>query len=141
MTEFEIEYPTTKAGKRLWAKEYGMNSIYAGKHWAKRQKDKQFWHALIQAKMQAAGIEKKPFDKPVSISFWWDDRLDLDNTAYMRKMIIDALKGWIIYDDTKRYVRELHDYCHNEGFIKIRVEGLNEEHAHIKRTKDKGCIE
>lgn len=97
-----IEYPKTKAGKRQWGKEYGMNAIYAGKHWSRRKADSEYWHSLTQAALVRAGIPQRPAPKPVSIDFWWDDRLDLDNHAYMAKMIVDALKGWVIQDDNRR---------------------------------------
>ena len=84
-----IEYPKTKAGKRQWGKEYGMNAIYAGKHWSRRKADSEYWHSLTHAALVRAGIPRNPAQKPVSIDFWWDDRLDLDNHAYMAKMIVD----------------------------------------------------
>ena len=115
----DIDYPKSKAGKAMWSREYGLNAIYAGKHWAKRQKDSQFWHTLLRSKLEELGIKKESFKNPVSISFWWNSRLDLDNEAYKQKLIIDALKGWVIEDDSKRYVQELHNYAYNKEYIHI----------------------
>lgn len=131
----EIDYPKTSAGKRLWSREYGLNSIYSGKHWAKRQKDSQFWHTLVHSKLDEMGIKKEPFDNPVSISFYWNSRLDLDNEAYKRKLIIDSLKGYLIKDDNKRYVKALHDYPFDENFIRIVVEEVGNV-VHKDRPKN-----
>nr|DAU66743.1 MAG TPA: crossover junction endodeoxyribonuclease [Caudoviricetes sp.] len=119
---FKIPYPKSAAGKRQWSREYGLNAIYAGKHWAKRQKDSQYWHYLVREQMQNYNIPKIPFNKPVRIIFYWNSRLDLDNEAYKRKLIIDALKGWIIHDDSKKYIKELVDKITNEDCIIIEIE-------------------
>lgn len=116
-----IEYPKTKAGKRQWGKEYGMNAIYAGKHWSRRKADSEYWHSLTQAALVRAGIPQRPAPKPVSIDFWRDDRLDLDNHAYMAKMIVDALKGWVIQDDNRRCVREIAHHWHDRGCILVEI--------------------
>lgn len=122
-TVLKIPYPKTAAGKRQWSREYGLNAIYAGKHWTKRQKDSQYWHALVkEEQLQQQNIAKKPFERPVRIVFSWNSRLDIDNEAYKRKLIIDALKGWVIYDDTKRYVRELADKITSEEYIIVEIE-------------------
>lgn len=116
-----IEYPKTKAGKRQWGKEYGLNAIYAGKHWSRRKADSEYWHSLTHVALVRAGIPRNPAQKPVSIDFWWDDRLDLDNHAYMAKMIVDALKGWVIQDDNRRCVREIAHHWHDRGCILVEI--------------------
>jgi hypothetical protein len=121
---FEIPYPGTPAERKRWNRLYGLNAIYAGKHWSQRNKDKTFWHYITRNALQEVGIKQKTFDRPVRISFWWNSRLDLDNEAYMRKMIIDSLHGWLIENDSKRYVRELRDYCHDRPYIAVEVRGL-----------------
>lgn len=55
-----IEYPKTKAGKRQWGKEYGLNAIYAGKHWSRRKADSEYWHSLTHAALVRAGIPRNP---------------------------------------------------------------------------------
>ena len=121
---FYIDYPENKGMKAKWAKWYGLNAIYAGKHFAERSKDKNFWSDMVRAVLYRQKVPKKIFERPVSISFWWNTNLDLDNEGYMRKLIIDALKGWLIFDDRLKYVRALHDYPHDEDYIKVVVEEL-----------------
>lgn len=82
-----------------------MNDIYAGKHWTKRKEDKEYWHWLTISELQKQGIKKKLFKNPVKIVMYWNDRLDIDNHAYMGKMIVDALKGYLIVDDTRKYFK------------------------------------
>lgn len=118
---FCIDYPKSEAGKKQWNKLYGMNSIYAGKHWSKRQEDARYWHARTVAAINATHIRRKPFDKPVIISFYWNDRLDLSNHAYMAKLIDDGMKGKLIVDDSKKFVRGIEHYFHDEPYIKVKV--------------------
>ena len=118
---FKIPYPTTKAGKAQWAKDYGLNAYYAGKHWSKRKRDAEFWHSMVRAELRKQGIKPRPFREPVIISFWWNDRLDIDNHAAMGKMIVDSLKGVLIEDDTRRYVHGVGHLFHNEDYILVEV--------------------
>ena len=69
------------------------------------------------------------FDKPVKIRFWFNSRLDVDNNSILVKFIIDSLKGWIIEDDSKKYVRSIEINCHTEDYILAIVEEIqtNEE--------------
>ena len=105
--------------------EYGLNKVYAGVHWSKRKKQAEEIHELVFYSMKEQKIPKKLYKKPVSITIYWDTRLDLDNTAYMRKMIIDGLKDYLIKDDDRRYVKELIDRFNNENKIKIEVKEFN----------------
>jgi hypothetical protein len=118
---FKIPYPPTKAGKAQWAKDYGLNAYYAGKHWSKRKKDAEFWHALVRSELRKQGIKPRPFREAVIISFWWNDRLDIDNHAAMGKMIVDALKGVLLQDDTKKYVKGVGHLFHDEDYILVEV--------------------
>lgn len=122
MTEtIRIPYPNTASGKKAWNKRFGMNAYYSGKHWAERKEDADFWHHLTRAAMSKAQVRRRPFDKPVVITFCWNDRLDLDNHSIMSKMIIDALKGRLINDDTRRWVKGIEHYWHDEDYIKIII--------------------
>jgi len=67
-------------------------------------------------------IPKDIFKKPFVITFYWDDRLDIDNHAYIGKMIVDALKGWVITDDNKRRFKGVSHWYHNERCIRVIVE-------------------
>lgn len=116
---FEIEYPK-KIG------EYGMNAIYAGKHWTKRLKDAEYWHYLTHSAMNKAKIPKKAlFKKPVQISLYWNDRMDIDNHTYMGKMIVDAMKGRVIEDDTRKYFRKVVHQFWDKKCIGVEVQELD----------------
>lgn len=114
---FTLPYPKIKG----FAKEYGLNAIYAGKHWTARQRDSKYWHSLVLAELKRQRIAPKEFDRPVSITFLWDDRMDCSNHAYLGKMIEDAIKGYLIRDDSRRYVQEIHHLFHAGGYIRVIV--------------------
>lgn len=118
----KIYYPATQAGRRQWSKEYGMNAYYSGKHWTQRKKDATYFHQLVTISMKSQKIRKrKPAEqqKPVDISFYWNDRLDIDNHAAMGKMIVDALKGVLIHDDSRKYLKSVKHSFHDENYIKV----------------------
>lgn len=118
---FRIYYPTNKAELRRWTKEYGMNAYYAGKHWAMRKKDAEYWHLLTRSAMNKQEVRVRPFEKPVEISFLWNDRLDIDNHAVMGKMIVDAMKGRLINDDNRRWLKGIYHGFHDEDYILIQI--------------------
>ena len=118
---FRIYYPKSKAEMKRWTKEYGVNAYYAGKHWSIRKRDAEYWHLLTRSAMNKQEIRIRPFEKPVEISFLWNDRLDLDNHAIIGKMIVDGMKGRLINDDSRRWVRGLYHGFHDEDYILIQV--------------------
>ena len=118
---FRIYYPKSKAELRRWTKEYGMNAYYAGKHWAMRKKDAEYWHLLTRSAMNKQEVRARPFEKPVEISILWNDRLDIDNHAVMGKMIVDAMKGRVINDDNRRWFKGLYHGFHDEDYILIQI--------------------
>lgn len=122
---FEIDYPKEKKERAKWGKEYGMNAIYAGKHWTRRKKDSEFWHNLVYAHLLKCSKPKEMFDK-VELIFSYNDRLDLSNHAYMAKMIEDALKGIVIIDDNRKYVKRIIHEWNNEDKIKITINEIGE---------------
>ena len=124
--KFTIDYPPTKKGRGFWAKEYGLNAYYSGKHWAQRKQDAQYWHMLTRAAMDKYKVRKKPFEKPVIISFYWNDNLDCSNHAAIGKMIEDAMKSRVIQDDNRRYVTGIEHYFHDENFIGVIVREVTE---------------
>ena len=119
--KFTIDYPQTKAGRKLWAKEYGMNAYYAGKHWSRRKEDAEFWHIMVRKCMDRQGVRRTPFQVPVIVTFRWNDRLDIDNHAVMGKMILDAMKGRVIEDDSRRFVKGVCHYFHDADCISVEV--------------------
>lgn len=121
---FTIPYPPTKAGRSQWAREYGLNAYWAGKHWARRKQDAEYWHSMVRSELRKQGIKPRMAAGPVEVSFWWNDRLDIDNHAAMGKMILDALKGTAIADDSRKYVAAVHHWYHNEDYILMEVTEL-----------------
>ena len=120
MIAFEIDYPPTKAGKTAWNKRYGLNAYYAGKHYQQRKRDAQELHSLTTAAMRRSGVRRQMVRGPVEVRFYWDDRLDCDNHAVLGKAVVDAMKGYILPDDNRKWVRRVsHEFWGGE---KIRVE-------------------
>jgi Holliday junction resolvase RusA-like endonuclease len=119
--KFKIPYPQSKAGQKQWAKEYGMNAYYAGKHWSRRKRDAEFWHMMVRSCMNSQNVRRDPFKWPVVITFRWNDRLDIDNHAIMGKMIVDAMKGRVIEDDNRRCVKGVSHYFHDEDYIGVEI--------------------
>lgn len=119
---FTIPYPATSGGRKDWCKRYGMNALYAGLHWAVRKKNADYWHELTRLSMQRAALRKAPVPYPVKVVFYYDDRLDCDNHAYISKMVVDGMKGWLIEDDSRRYVRSVENRFWDEPSGVIGVE-------------------
>ncbi len=125
--KFRIPYPKSKAAQKQWSKEYGMNAYYAGKHWSVRKRDADYWHRLVQSHMNEQDVRRVPFKRPVIIIFHWNDRLDIDNHAVMGKMIVDAMKGRVIEEDSRRWLKGVCHYFHSEDYILVEVREV--EHA------------
>lgn len=121
---FVIPYPTTPAGKTRWAKLYGLNRFYAGVHWAQRKEAAEFWHAVTRSCMQSAGVRKRPFEKPVKITMYFNDRLDCSNHAMYFKFIEDGMKGRLIQDDSRRWVKACEIAFHDCDHILVEVKEL-----------------
>lgn len=123
---FTIPYPKTKAGMKQFCKEFGMNSLYSGKHWSKRREDAKYIHQTVRAALMEQRIPHRMFQKPVCVTFFWNDRLDLDNHSYAGKLILDTLKGYLIKDDDRRFVREINHRFYNESRITVEVKPIKE---------------
>lgn len=115
-----LEYPKGKQ-KAVFCKRYGLNSIYAGKHWSKRSEDARDMRDLVLAELYRQKIPRKIYERPVGIAFYFNDRLDCDNHALIQKLVIDALKGYLIQDDSKKYVRKVSSEFHEEDYILVEV--------------------
>ena len=84
------------------------NKIYSGCHWTKRKKIADEFHLLVTDAVNLFKVSS--FIGSVELSFKWSNksRFDLDNHAFMRKMIIDALvKKGIVVGDQKRYIKKI----------------------------------
>ena len=105
----------------------GMNKVYAGKHWSVRKKEADEVHLLVKSIIsKTKGI--KPFSKPVQITFRYNSRLDCSNHGYLNKLIEDALKGYILVDDSKAYVKRITTefQSHSKNII-VEVEEFESE--------------
>lgn len=123
MTEkFRIPYPTIAAEKRNWSKQYSLNAYYSGKPWPVRKRDADFWHWITVLNMNTQNVRRAPFKSPVNVTFRWNDRLDIDNHAIIGKMIVDAIKGRVIQDDTRKWVVGVCHYFHDEDYIGVEIE-------------------
>lgn len=132
---FKIEYPNTPAGKKQWMKQFGANAYYAGKFWTQRKKDADYWHAMVRACMDRQGLRKRPFDRTVVITMYFNDRLDCSNHSVMFKMIEDGMKGRLIHDDSRKWVKGNEIYFHDEDYIKVVVREIEEGVKHGKTGK------
>lgn len=110
---FEIPYPKKKTE---WTKRYSLNKYYAGKHWAERSKDAEYWHYLT-----VNYAPKKMFTKPVIITFYFNDGLDISNHSAIAKMIEDGLKGIVIQDDNRKCVVGHEYYFHDRDTIRVKI--------------------
>lgn len=119
---FKIDYPKSDSGKKKWNHEYSSNRYWAGKNHYARAQDARHWHDLTHKAMNRAQCRKHPFEKPVIITFLWNDRLDLDNHSMMAKMIIDGMRPRLIANDSKKYVQGIEHYWHNQPYIKVVVQ-------------------
>ena len=116
---FKIDYPPSKAGKTAWYRRYGLNAYYAGKHWAVRQKDAEYWHTITRAAVKECIKKPVILDNPVVIEAYFNDNMDASNHAAILKMVEDSLKGLLIHDDNRRYVKGVSMFFHNEDYIKV----------------------
>lgn len=124
MLEFTIPYPEDNREYRRWMKDYSLNAIYGGKHWSKRREDADYWHWLVLAQINQQIPKAKMFLTKVRVTMYWNDNLDIDNHAYMGKMIVDALKGRLIQDDTKKYVKSVAHEFHEDKVIRVVIEEI-----------------
>lgn len=117
---FDIPYPPTKKGKAAWNKRFGLNAYYSGKVWQQRKRDAEELHTLAQLSMRKAHIRRKMVNGPVEVCFYWNDGLDVDNHAAMGKAFVDAMKGYLLPDDDRRWFRRvIHEFWDGDT---IRVE-------------------
>lgn len=117
---FTIPYPPKKQ-RAAFFRRYGLNAYYTGKHWAQRKADAEEWHAVVRMELRRQRIPAKMIERPVAITFRWDDRLDIDNHAVMGKFIVDALKGVLFPDDDRRYVRRVTHEFYSGDVIQVEV--------------------
>lgn len=101
---------------------WGMNKIYAGTHWNDRKEQAQQVHLLVRAAIRKQNRSVRIFKHPVRVRIRYNSRLDIDNHGYLAKLIIDGMKGVLIEDDDRRYVKELYQGFYGGDKKKIVVE-------------------
>lgn len=104
--------------------KWGMNAVYSQtKHWAHRKKQASDVHTIVKAQIRSVDRNARKFAKPVRVRIAYNSRLDIDNHGYLAKLIIDGMKGTLIEDDDRRYVKELvqafHDQDKNVIFVEV----------------------
>lgn len=117
--EIRIPYPRNKS---QFCKAYGLNAYYAGMHWAQRKQNADRMHDTVTAVLAQEHIGRMPFARPVRITFWHNDRMDVDNHAIVEKLIVDALKGWLITNDDRRFYVERVSKFHADDCVRVRIE-------------------
>lgn len=118
---FDIPYPADKKVKSKWTTRFGTNSYYSGKVWQQRNKDKDYFHSLVCGEMERQKVRKYPYENPVTITLFVNDRLDIDNHSIILKYVIDAMKGRVIRDDNRTWVQGVEMYFHDEDCIRVCV--------------------
>jgi hypothetical protein len=122
--EFTIPYPKTKSGMKEFCRQYGLNAIYSGKFWRRRKENSEYWHEIVKLQLMQQRISRRMFQSPVCITFYWNDNMDCSNHAYIAKMIEDALKGYLLQDDSRQYVKEIRHKFYDKPFITVELEEL-----------------
>ena len=101
--------------------QYGLNKIYAGTHWSKRNKQAEEIHELVYYSMMQQNVPPILFKKPVLIQINYNSKLDCDNHRYLTKLIIDGMKDYILKDDSKKYVKEIRQKFWGEEGILVEI--------------------
>jgi len=98
-----------------------LNQIYAGKHWTKRNKDKNTYKSIIQSQFNSVFSANQVYS--VAYEFHFKNKpFDTSNTVYMLKMIEDV----IFKEDTYKIIPELiiKSKKAKEDFVLIKVTTL-----------------
>lgn len=118
MIRFEIQYPQGAKAKAVWNRRFGLNAYYAGKSWPARKRDAEELHMIARAAMHRAGVRQGPLRGPVEIRFYWADNLDIDNHAVLGKAFVDAMKGYLLEDDSRAYFHKVsHEYWDGDTIL------------------------
>jgi Holliday junction resolvase RusA-like endonuclease len=81
---------------------------------------------LVQTYLKQQKVARKLFERQVQIIFRWNDNLDIDNHAYLGKLIADGLKGYLLADDNrKHYIRLIHEF-HDKNYVEVEITEVTE---------------
>ena len=82
-----------------------INQFYAGMNYYHRTRVVKRAKERLIAELLVMEVPRDPFRGPVSITMTaYFDRNQMDASNLMLKMYEDALKGWVLIDDTPKYV-------------------------------------
>ena len=120
--EFTVPYPADKAS---FNRKYGLNAFWAGRASENapniRAALAKKFEATVRFAFLQQHIPKEIFEKPVSITFYHNTKMDIDNHAVIEKMIVDAVKGWVLHGDGPKYYREKHSFFHDENYMRVVI--------------------
>lgn len=82
------------------------NKAYAGQHWTARKSDVARIRLAVRAAIDPEAVETFAGPVDVTVTVYFKNRpLDADNVP--AKLYIDALRGWLLEDDDRRFVRSV----------------------------------
>lgn len=86
------------------------NKLYSQAHWSKRKELVDDWHGRVSYYMMAQKIPRMLYEVPIDIKitcYYKDKRSIVDPDNVCDKLLIDALKDWVIKDDTYEYIKRV----------------------------------
>ena len=91
-----------------------LNRLYSCRyHWSVRERRAREIHQKVILQLISKKIPRKLFDTKISIDFFWNSRLDLDNHGYATKLIIDGYN--------RKYISKIsHSFWNGKG-VKIVI--------------------
>ena len=78
-------------------------------------------HRIVRVALKKSRISPVLFERPVYMYFYFNDRLDCSNHAVYVKLIEDALKGYLLRDDSRKFVKGILISFHDEDVIKVKI--------------------
>lgn len=76
---------------------------------------------MTRVALRKAGIAPGLLSCPVEIHFFFDDGLDVDNHAVIGKAVVDALKGYLLRDDAKKWFHKVSYEFWDGGSILVEI--------------------
>jgi hypothetical protein len=83
------------------------NKMYAGLHWSSRHEEADRVHLAVRISLDP---DWPMFEQPVAITiraYFKNKRVQLDASNVPAKLYEDGLIGWLIKDDSPKYVRSM----------------------------------
>ena len=102
---------------------YSLNSIYSGRHWSRRASIAKEIHSLIRLEIKARGL-KRDIEKPCELWLYYNSKLDCSNHGFLTKCIEDGMKGLLIKDDTRKYIKGIYQGFWNGEGVKVKIKEI-----------------